>query len=129
MKKNLTSLSKNIHLAISALIVVVVGAIYGLKPRLLFDIHPKTTDEYNIFKAIMGLYFAFGMFWFLAIFNNKFWKIATMSNMLFMFGLAYGRLISMIFDGIPSTIFVLGTFGEIGLGSYAFYIFKRFSKT
>ena len=38
-----------------------------------------------------------------------------------MFGLGFGRIISMIFDGFPSTVFVLGTFGELILGFYALF--------
>ena len=38
-----------------------------------------------------------------------------------MFGLGIGRIISIIFDGIPSTIFISGTFGELIIGFYGLY--------
>jgi len=42
-----------------------------------------------------------------------------------MLGLAFGRTISMISDGIPSLIFVTGILGEVTLGLYSFMIWKK----
>jgi len=115
----------NLHLTISILIVVTVAFVYGFKPDLWFDVKLKTIDEVNIYKAIMGIYIAFSSLWFVGIIREKFWQMATISNFLFMLGLAFGRMISLLFDGIPSTIFLLGTIGELALGFYAFYQFKN----
>ena len=115
----------NLHLTISILIVVIVAFVYGFKPDLWFDVKLKTIDEVNIYKAIMGIYIAFSSLWFVGIIREKFWQMATISNFLFMLGLAFGRMISLLFDGIPSTIFLLGTIGELTLGFYAFYQFKN----
>jgi len=115
----------NLHLTISIFIVIIVAFVYGFKPDLWFDVKVKTIDEHNIFKAIMGVYIAFSILWFVGIIIEKFWETATISNFLFMFGLAFGRIVSIIFDGIPSTLFLLGTIGELILGFYAFHQFKR----
>lgn len=115
----------NLHLTISILIVVTVAFVYGFKPDLWFDVKVKTIDEVNIYKAIMGIYIAFSSLWFVGIIREKFWQMATISNFLFLLGLAFGRIISLLFDGIPSTIFLLGTIGELTLGFYAFYQFKN----
>ncbi|WP_238474552.1 DUF4345 domain-containing protein [Maribacter algarum] len=48
----------------------------------------------------MGLYIAFGIYWIIAIRNRKYWRGATISNILFMGGLAFGRLVSTIIDGV-----------------------------
>jgi hypothetical protein len=116
--------TSNLHLTISIFIVINIAFIYGFKPDLWFDVKVTTFDEFNIYKAIMGVYIAFSSLWIFGIINEKFWQTATISNFLFMFGLASGRIISIIFDGIPSTIFLLGTIGELTLGFYAFYQFK-----
>lgn len=110
---------KNVHLSISILIVIPVALVYGFQPQLLFDVTINSIDEANIFKAIMGFYLAFSSLWILGIFKQNYWNSATTSNMFFMFGLALGRIISLMFDGIPSSLFVLGTFGELVLGLYA----------
>nr|WP_315144269.1 DUF4345 domain-containing protein [uncultured Flavobacterium sp.] len=112
---------KKLHLIISAAIVVPVGLIYGVKPDFLFEVSLQSPDEFSIFKAIMGLYLGFSFFWILGIFQKQFWKAATISNMIFMLGLAFGRLVSMFLDGLPSTVFLLGTVGELVLGVYAYY--------
>jgi hypothetical protein len=58
---------QNISLLISILIVVPVAIQYGFKPDFQFELYPKTTDEHNFFKAIMGLYLGFSAVWFMAI--------------------------------------------------------------
>jgi len=115
----------NLHLTISVFIVMVVAFLYGFKPDLCFDVQVKTTDEQNIYKAIMGVYIAFSSFWIIGIVKQTYWQTATVSNVLFMLGLAFGRIVSLLFDGIPSTLFLLGIIGELTLGFYAFYQFKK----
>jgi len=102
---------KQLHLIISALIVFAIAMVYGFHPSLLFDVKISSFDEHSIFKAIMGLYFAFATLWTIGILKPAFWKIATISNMIFMLGLAFGRIIAMIMDGLPTPIFLVGTVG------------------
>jgi hypothetical protein len=116
---------KNLHLIISTLIVVSIAIVYGFQPNMVFDVTINSIDEANIFKAIMGLYLAFSLLWIMGIFQIRFWKTATVSNIIFMFGLAFGRIISILLDGIPTTIFVVGTVGELVLGLFAYYQLKR----
>ena len=101
---------------------------YGFNPTLFLQVNTNTIDEANILKAIFGLYLAFALLWILGILNQNYWKTATICNMLFMFGLGFGRIISMFFDGIPSTIFVLGTVGELILGFLALHKLKLNTK-
>jgi hypothetical protein len=114
----------NLHLIISILIVIPAAFVYGFFTNVFLKVDTNTIDESNILKAIMGLYLAFASLWISGIINQKFWKTATISNMLFMLGLGFGRIISIILDGTPSTIFVFGTIGELVLGFYALYQLK-----
>lgn len=114
----------NLHLIISSIVVLPGAIIYGFQSNLLFNAPINTIDHATIFKAIMGLYLGFASLWILGIFKENYWKTATISNMIFMLGLGFGRIISLIVDGIPSTIFVLGLFGELILGFYALYQIK-----
>lgn len=122
-------LIKNLHLLISSFIIIPIGIIYGFAPELLFDINLKSVDEHNIFKAVMGLYIAFGLLFLLGVFDTKFWKSATIANAFLMFGLASGRIISLFLDGIPSTIFCFGIIGEMILGTFALYQYKKQTTT
>jgi uncharacterized membrane protein len=116
---------KNLHLFISVLIVIPAALVYGFQPNLLFDVNLDTIDEANILKAIMGLYLAFATLWIVGILNPSLWKVATVSNIIFMLGLGFGRIISMLFDGFPSSVFIIGTIGEMILGFYGCYILQR----
>lgn len=114
-----------IHLIISAVIVIPVSLIYGFDPELQFEIYPKTLDEHNFLKAIMGVYIAFSILWVLTIFNEKYLKTALISNMIFMFGLGFGRVLSILLDGIPTFGYVFGTFAELFLGFYGSWVLNR----
>ena len=122
---------KNIHLIISVLVVIPAALFYGLFPDktlpVLLDFEVHSTDLKNVFRAIMGLYLTFSGFWVVGIVNSKFWKAATLSNGLFMCGLSMGRLVGLIIDGKASELFFFGFFGEVILGAFAFYQFKKFS--
>lgn len=116
---------KNLHLIVSALIVIPVAFAYGIIPEkilpVFLDFKVETTDLNNVFRAIMGLYLAFSVLWILGILKSNYWYAATLSNMLFMLGLACGRIVSLIFDGIPSIVFFVGTIGELILALYGVY--------
>ena len=114
-----------VHLILSVLIVIPAALIYGFKPELIIDVNLTTIDEHSVFKAIMGIYLAFALLWFMGVTNTKYFKTALRSNMLFMMGLGLGRLLSMLIDGIPSTIYVLGTIGELVLGVYGIWVLSR----
>lgn len=114
-----------IHLAISVCIVVPAAIVYGFFPDTLLELFPKTIDEYNFNKAIMGLYLAFASVWILGILRTRYLKAALLSNMVFMLGLGFGRVLSIIVDGMPSNLYLIGTLGEIFLGFYGFWVLKR----
>jgi hypothetical protein len=61
----------------------------------------------------MGLYIAMAAFWFIGIIKSHFWIASTIANILFMGGLAIGRIISIVFDGSPSVIFLIGLILEM----------------
>jgi hypothetical protein len=114
-----------IHLLISVSIVVPVSFVYGFNPSSKFDIHLQTIDEHNFFKAIMGLYLGFSALWLLGIFRNEYLKIAIITNIIFMLGLGFGRLLSILIDGMPTFWYLFGTFAELSLGFYGIWILKK----
>ena len=128
MKKEIGT-RKNLHLIISIFIVIPVALFYGFQPDLLFDITIKSIDEANIFKAIMGLYLCFSALWMLGIFKPNYWYAATIANIIFMLGLAFGRIVSLIIDGLPSLIFSMGTIGELILAIFGIYQLISYRKS
>ncbi|WP_339894661.1 DUF4345 domain-containing protein [uncultured Algibacter sp.] len=113
-----------IHLIISVLIVVPVSFVYGFNPSSEFDIHLNTVDEHNFFKAIMGLYLGFSILWILGIFKANYLKLALITNLIFMLGLGFGRVLSLILDGTPTFGYLFGTFAELFLGFYGLWVLK-----
>ncbi|TMM29946.1 DUF4345 domain-containing protein [Polaribacter aestuariivivens] len=114
-----------IHLIISVCIVIPVSFVYGFNPSSQFDIQLQTVDEHNFFKAIMGLYLGFSALWVLGIFKNKYLKIALITNLIFMLGLGFGRVISFFLDGTPTFGYQFGTFAEMFLGFYGFWVLRN----
>lgn len=124
MLKTKQDIINKIHLIISVLIVVPVSFAYGFGPDSQFDIHLNTIDEHNFFKAIMGLYLGFSVLWILGIFKASYLKLALLSNMIFMLGLGFGRILSLAIDGTPTSGYIFGTIGELVLGFYGIWILK-----
>lgn len=108
---------KNMHLWVSAIIVMIAALIYGSNPEVVIpyflDFTPQSLDEKNILRALMGLYFGLAIFWILGTRKPRFWESATLVNILFMGGLIFGRVLSYFLDGGISTDYLIGTLGEL----------------
>ncbi|MDB5210842.1 MAG: hypothetical protein JWQ30_1669 [Sediminibacterium sp.] len=121
--------STNYHLILSVILIIPIALVYGLYPEKilprLFDFTITGTDLSNIFRAIMGLYLAMAIFWMIGIVRPKFWKAATIANIIFMGGLASGRMISLLMDGMPSIYFLLGLVVELLLAGWGIKNLRR----
>ncbi|AUC74673.1 DUF4345 domain-containing protein [Olleya sp. Bg11-27] len=129
MKISNKEIITKIHLIISVCIVVPVSFFYGFNPSSEFDIHLDTVDEHNFFKAVMGLYLGFSILWILGVFNTSYHKMALVTNMIFMLGLGFGRVLSFVIDGIPTFGYKFGTFAELFLGFYGLWVLLHHTTT
>jgi len=125
MIKTQNDFINKIHLIISVFIVIPVAILYGFYPDFQFELFPNTIDEHNFYKAIMGLYLSCSILWILGIIKANYFKSALITNMIFMLGLAFGRLLSIILDGIPTYGYVFGTIAELFIGVYGFWVLRR----
>jgi hypothetical protein len=120
---------KNLHLITSVIFIIPIALVYGLYPKMtlspLFDIKVETINLKSIFRAIMGLYLGMAAIWITGIRKPKFWITATLMNIVFMGGLAAGRLLSLALDGFPSIYFLAGLVVEL---SFAFWGLKNLKK-
>lgn len=100
---------------------------YGANPGkllpLIFDFRVENLELKNIFRAVMGLYLAFGAYWFLGARQPVYWRSATVSNILFMGGLGAGRGISLLLDGV-SPQYTLGMILELLMMGWGIYNLK-----
>lgn len=118
-----------IHLVISVIVVVPAAFIYGFDLWIFLDLNPSTIDEKNFYKAVMGVYLSFSLLWIFGVIKSKLLFAALISNSLFMLGLGLGRTISIVFDGLPSLPYLIGTLGEFGLGLYGLWVLNsKYSK-
>jgi len=73
----------------------------------------------------MGLYLAMTAFWVTGIYKPAYRRSATIANVLFMSGLAAGRIFSLIVDGVPSTLFLIGLALELILACWGMWNLKK----
>lgn len=114
------------YLTLMASGLALVSLTYGISPGTtvptLFDIQTSTIDIQHVFRGITGLYFGLAAFWFIASRNVEWYKPAITSVILFMLGMGFGRLASILLDGTPSIMLVaymVIEFGAAALGLYA----------
>jgi hypothetical protein len=107
----------HLHLFMAVLVIIPVALLYGLHPesfwKTILGIDLSAIDLQNIFKAIMGLYLAFAVVWMMGMVQKSWWFAASISLAFFMGGLATGRGISMLTDGVPSNFYLIGFFLEL----------------
>ena len=114
------TISKNLNLLLSGIIVIFAGIVYGGHPTFvmpeLLGFEVNDLELKNMLRAVMGIYLGIGAYWLIGAFKPKFWFGATLSNVLFMGGISFGRIVSTLFDGVsplftPALILELLFFG------------------
>ena len=93
---------------------------YGAKPHssipFLFDFSVDGVNAAHIFRVVMGLYLAQAVFWIAGALKSTLTTAALWSVIVFMWGLALGRFLSLIVDGVPEPILVVYLLLEVGFG-------------
>ena len=102
---------------------------YGLIPEksldYLFNISVSEINLAHIFRAVMGLYLALIVFWFIAAFNIQLRLAALYSLVVFMLGLAAGRILSVIVDGVPHWLLLVYLALELLFGILGLVLIKK----
>lgn len=121
---------KKLHLIISGIIIILVGYAYGFYYHLIFPNHfiieQGTTELKNVFRALMGLYWAMGMYWIIGAIKTNHWRSATISCILFMGGLAFGRIINIALENWPDKAFIIGLAVELLLMLWGIFNLRTF---
>lgn len=102
---------------------------YGARPGssmpFLFDLAVDDVNAAHIFRAIMGLYLAQALFWIAGALKPGLTTPALWSVIVFMWGLALGRFLSLIVDGIPKPILVVYLLLEVGFGIIGIILLRK----
>jgi len=120
-------------LIISTIILTIVSLTYGLSPNNIlpkfFDFQVESIDLKQTFRATMGLYLGMVALSVIGIFKPRHWRTATISTVFFMSGLALGRIISLVLDGIPSIYFSIGLALELTLAFWGIINLNKYKLT
>ena len=118
-----------VFLIFCAVGLVPIALGYGAKPSdsldFLFGIAVDTINLTHIMRAIMGLYLAMVVVWIWGAFDEQLTTPALVSCAVFMLGLAAGRILSFIVDGMPHWLLVVYAVLEILLGLVAIAIYRQ----
>jgi hypothetical protein len=116
------------YLLVSAAGLLPIALSYGVAPAVVLpkvlDVAVEGTDLTHIFRAVMGLYLAMIVLWVLGALRPSLTRTAVISEVAFMFGLAFGRVLSILSDGVPSILLVAYTTLEIVMGVWGILILK-----
>ena len=106
---------------------------YGAMPSTtldtLFGITVDTVNLTHIMRAVMGLYFGMVVLWLWGAFSFPMRAPALVACAVFMLGLAAGRLLSFLFDGMPHWLLVVYAILEVVLGLIAIALYRDYVAT
>ncbi len=117
------------YLLFSAAALVAVALSYGVVPEALLpkvlELTVEGTDLTHVFRAVMGLYLGMIVLWFLGAFRANLTRAAVIAEIAFMFGLAFGRVLSIIVDGVPSALLIFYAVLEVAMGLWGVLVLKK----
>ena len=109
---------QSLFLILAALGLTPIALGYGAAPQVvlpwMFGIDASAVNVRHIFRAVMGLYLALAAFWVFGARSPELRIPALWSLTIFMGGLALGRALSLVVDGMPHPLLVVYMFLEIG---------------
>lgn len=109
--------------------LVPIALSYGAAPAAslsaLFGISVDNGNLVHILRAVMGLYLGMVLIWVLGATRPALTGAALVCCAVFMLGLAFGRLLSLVLDGMPHWLLVVYALLEIVLGVVAIRLYGR----
>jgi hypothetical protein len=124
---------QKIVLAVAAIGLVPIALGYGFMPeKTLTPLYGFDVDNVNlkhIMRAIMGLYFGQVIIWLMGFSNPNLRRPAMFCLVVFMLGLAGGRILSLIVDGIPHWLLVVYLILELIIGLFGLKLIMTSNET
>ena len=120
---------ESVFLLVAAVGLTPIALAYGLIPAttvpMLYGVEMDSVNITHIFRAVMGLYLAMVIFWILGAARESLRFAALCSVVVFMGGLALGRILSLLVDGIPAGLLVIYLVLELGFALFGYALAKR----
>ena len=121
--------SQKLLLISAAIGLIPIALGYGFMPeKTLTTLYGFPADNINlkhIMRAVMGLYLAQVVFWFLGATNAKLRTPAMYCLVVFMLGLAGGRVLSLIVDGISHWLLIVYLLLEVFFGFVGLKLIRK----
>lgn len=119
---------KKYFLIFASLMVSFIALAYGVSPtwfaHTFLGVDQLDLNLAHILRAVMGLYIALAIFWFISAFSEKNRNIAVLTTLIFAAGLVSGRLLSVVEEGIPSALLSFYIVAELALVPVAYWVYK-----
>jgi hypothetical protein len=116
-------------LIFTAIALIPIALSYGIVPeKTLTGLYGFPVEDINlshIFRAQMGLLLGQAIFYFWGAFNPNLRRPALYALVIFMLGLAVGRVFSLIIDGIPEFGLIFSLIAEIIMGSIGLILLRE----
>jgi len=120
---------RKLYLWISAIGLIPVALSYGVSPEQslgwLFGITVESVNHAHVVRGITGFYLAMVLFWVYGAVYEKCERAAIQSEIVFMAGLAVGRIASILVDGWPHWLLVGYALAEIALVVIGIILLKK----
>ncbi|WP_412552236.1 DUF4345 domain-containing protein [Shimia sp. MIT1388] len=122
-------MSARVVLLLAALGLLPIALSYGAAPTktvpYLLEFPVEGTNQSHVFRAIMGLYFANLLFWIVGAARQPLRRAALWSLFLFMTGLAAGRILSLLLDGLPNFLLLFYLAAELLFAALALHALRK----
>jgi hypothetical protein len=121
-------IKSRVFLIFCAIGLIPIALGYGARPSVsldvLFGITVETQNLTHIMRAVMGLYLGMVALWLWGAFSRSMAGPALVSCAVFMLGLAAGRMLSFVLDGMPHWLLVVYAVLEVILGAMAIALYR-----
>lgn len=122
-------MSARVVLLLAAIGLLPIALSYGAAPTksvpYLLEFPVEGTNQSHVFRAIMGLYFANLLFWIVGAVRQPLRRAALWSLFLFMTGLAAGRILSLLLDGLPNFLLLFYLAAELLFAALALHALRK----
>ena len=119
---------ESFFLILSAVGVFPIALVYGAYPSIslpfFYDIEITNNNLANVFRATMGIYIAFNIFWISGALIQSMRIGALWSLFVFYIGAGSGRFLSIVIDGTPDTIFIIYLILEIVGAAISYWLIR-----
>ena len=118
-----------LYLLVVAAILVPPALSYGIDPATVLpqtmNIAVEGTDQTEMLRAVMGLYLGMSTFSAIAAFKPEWRYVAAVWAVFFLYSIAFGRILSLILDGVPSRILIFYMIVELSFGTIGLFLLAR----